>query len=484
MCCSLEVAKGVCVVATLLNIILGIVFVTQVRPKANEAVSRHLSAVEDAKRRSSHPSHDDVLLHASDGRKNSVAVMKYLQQHGLPNEEPDGLCYKYGTPCLWWKHSSEDPHSNAAVVVAFGGTFWLPWLRPHQVDDMDRPNFVGFHDIASSRLPQEDHPMIPPGEMILFSLNGTVPVRFQWSTPPLSTGAAVVFAKIELRSILRMLYRLLDSPNDNAHTREAKMQRHLGLLVRDMAESHIKGRDVLVYGSLRTPILEVLLLAIGGARRVFSVDLHPLNITDRRIVTMTPNAFFHCLLKTQPSDRCNGTTAFPRSFPVIVAYSVVQHAGLGRYGDTLDAFGDVKLMWTLRQLLRRSDPHAALILGVPLGNDCLMYNKYRVYGRRRLPLLLLGFNVFRVSGFDHEVHSGGASKKAALKFSEFWPVDDRCLGNSQQIPVMVLSYQEMKLSDAQGAKLIGTNSCLAVESDAVASWLRVPGLAGPFPFHG
>ncbi|KAJ1439676.1 hypothetical protein B484DRAFT_443859 [Ochromonadaceae sp. CCMP2298] len=67
------------------------------------------------------------------------------------------------------------------------------------------------------------------------------------------------------------------------------------------------------------------------------------------------------------------------------SFSSLEHDGLGRYGDPLDAYADVKSLAQLHCLLK---PGGLLFLGVPIGEDALEMNASRVYGYRRLGLLL------------------------------------------------------------------------------------------------
>ena len=88
----------------------------------------------------------------------------------------------------------------------------------------------------------------------------------------------------------------------------------------------------------------------------------------------------------------------PTRFDVVVAFGSVQHSGLGRYGDPLRPFGDIEALSDAASIL--SDDGGLLLLSVPVGNDCLAFNMFRVYGRRRLPLLLYGWEVVAVVGLD------------------------------------------------------------------------------------
>lgn len=55
---------------------------------------------------------------------------------------------------------------------------------------------------------------------------------------------------------------------------------------------------------------------------------------------------------------------------------VVEHVGLGRYGDPLDPNGDLKAVAELRRVLA---PGGTLLFVVPIGRPRVMFNAHRVY---------------------------------------------------------------------------------------------------------
>jgi hypothetical protein len=55
---------------------------------------------------------------------------------------------------------------------------------------------------------------------------------------------------------------------------------------------------------------------------------------------------------------------------------VAEHVGLGRYGDPLDADGDVKAMRSLQRVLA---PGGSLLFVVPVGRPRVCFNAHRVY---------------------------------------------------------------------------------------------------------
>ena len=71
-----------------------------------------------------------------------------------------------------------------------------------------------------------------------------------------------------------------------------------------------------------------------------------------------------------------------------------------RYGEDLDPDGDLKAM---RAIYRNLSPGGVLYWGAPVGQDGLMWNAMRIYGRKRLALLWDGFEVVEWFGHDETV---------------------------------------------------------------------------------
>ncbi|GJP44065.1 hypothetical protein CLOM_g3473 [Closterium sp. NIES-68] len=83
------------------------------------------------------------------------------------------------------------------------------------------------------------------------------------------------------------------------------------------------------------------------------------------------------------------------TWDVAVSFSSLEHDGLGRYGDPMNPNGDLDRMQKIKGLLK---PGGLLFLGVPVGNDTLLYNAHRIYGPIRMPLLLSGWKLLGVFG--------------------------------------------------------------------------------------
>lgn len=103
-------------------------------------------------------------------------------------------------------------------------------------------------------------------------------------------------------------------------------------------------------------------------------------------------------------------------FDVIVACSTVEHIGLsGRYGSKEDEEGDLKTMRKIATLLR---PGGWLFLTIPMGRDAVYKPWHRVYGKKRLGLLLEGFEVVKSRYFVKEPWGPWqpATREQALEF--------------------------------------------------------------------
>ncbi|CAI7934313.1 unnamed protein product [Closterium sp. NIES-54] len=139
----------------------------------------------------------------------------------------------------------------------------------------------------------------------------------------------------------------------------------------------VKGQSVLVIGSQK-PWLEAMLLAYK-AGSITTVDFN-------KPVADYPGLRLWNVAELEATDE---------TFDVVASYSSLEHDGLGRYGDPLNPNGDLHRMMKIRGLLK---PGGLFFLGVPVGNDTLVFNAHRVYGPIRMPLLLNGWELLDVFG--------------------------------------------------------------------------------------
>jgi SAM-dependent methyltransferase len=86
---------------------------------------------------------------------------------------------------------------------------------------------------------------------------------------------------------------------------------------------------------------------------------------------------------------------------------VVEHVGLGRYGDPLDSHGSIKAMAELQRVLA---PGGSLYFGIPVGRERVAFNAHRIFSPRTIAasfgeLDLVSFSVIDDGGRFHELAS-------------------------------------------------------------------------------
>lgn len=142
------------------------------------------------------------------------------------------------------------------------------------------------------------------------------------------------------------------------------------LFVRALKKYPVDGMSVAVIGSL-SPWVEALLINFG-ASSVTTVEYNVPVCDHDQIRAISYDEFV------------SGNDLFD----AVVTYSSVEHSGLGRYGDSLDPDGDIRAM---REVLAHLKQDALVYWGAPVGADVIVWNAHRIYGPKRLAMILQGF---------------------------------------------------------------------------------------------
>ncbi|EFO95045.1 hypothetical protein CRE_09462 [Caenorhabditis remanei] len=176
-----------------------------------------------------------------------------------------------------------------------------------------------------------------------------------------------------------------------------------------MNDFKIKGMTGFVVGSMQ-PWLEVMALQIG-AQRILTVEHYSLDIQ---------NGFEDKLSSVHPEDVAKNWQLYSNQFDFAATFSVLQHVGLGRYGDPLDAKGDLREMHKIRCMLKKG---GLLFLGVPYGTDSIQYNIQRIYGSLRMAMMFYGFEwIASYSGDSEkpfELHSKRLNKQSLFLYTHY-----------------------------------------------------------------
>jgi SAM-dependent methyltransferase len=92
------------------------------------------------------------------------------------------------------------------------------------------------------------------------------------------------------------------------------------------------------------------------------------------------------------------------SIQSISCMHVVEHVGLGRYGDTLDPDGDLRAMGELQRVLAEG---GSMLFVVPVGRPRIMFNAHRIYSYQQI---LEYFGTIRLKEFALIPDSHGCSE--------------------------------------------------------------------------
>lgn len=100
-------------------------------------------------------------------------------------------------------------------------------------------------------------------------------------------------------------------------------------------------------------------------------------------------------------------TALPFASGTIASLSsmhVVEHIGLGRYGDPLDPDGDTKAMTELERVLA---PGGSLLFVVPVGRPRVVFNAHRIYSHSQITTQFAGLKLRQFALIADDPAAGG-----------------------------------------------------------------------------
>jgi hypothetical protein len=231
-------------------------------------------------------------------------------------------------------------------------------------------------------------PQYPPEDLLLdYTLNNTIPLEYFYIDDSNGgMGTHYIFQKQSINHLIQsfkkryqsMVLRLIDFKYPmNIIRTLSKEDLLIYTLIKDdfyYTKLFIINKTVAIIGSMN-PWIEALCLSLG-ASRIVTFEYNKLTYDHPKIETVS---------KQQFDDWFNCNSRYLQTFGSIIAYSSLDHDGLGRYGDPLNPNGDIESLKRIADLLQ---PLGCLLLTVPVGPDLLVFNLHRRYGNIRLPLLL------------------------------------------------------------------------------------------------
>eukprot|EP00474_Spongospora_subterranea_P000021 CRZ00479.1 hypothetical protein [Spongospora subterranea] len=114
----------------------------------------------------------------------------------------------------------------------------------------------------------------------------------------------------------------------------------------------------------------------AGSGPILTVEFGEIISEHPMISTMIPKEFTESFLngKIEPFDYG-------------ISFSSLEHDGLGRYGDILNPIGDLQ---SLAKALSYIKPGGFFFLGLMNGDDEIVFNAHRIYGKLRMPKIMAG----------------------------------------------------------------------------------------------
>ncbi|HSX11027.1 MAG TPA: DUF268 domain-containing protein [Chlamydiales bacterium] len=209
---------------------------------------------------------------------------------------------------------------------------------------------------------------VPPNQWAEFTLNGQIPIFSCYRNDSYPPEHPIVYD-----------FETVEQLKQKALAKERNYYGETDTFLYAALEAYpIRGKTVAIMGS-NIPWYEAIVLAYGGK---------PVTIEYNRIVST------HSDLTVMTVDDYD---AHPEMFDAVISISSYEHDGLGRYGDPIDPRGDLKAMERTKKMLR---PEGVLFLAVPIGRDLLAWNVHRVYGTKRFPILIEGWEIVHSFGFQ------------------------------------------------------------------------------------
>ncbi|MCX6175443.1 MAG: DUF268 domain-containing protein [Ignavibacteriales bacterium] len=213
---------------------------------------------------------------------------------------------------------------------------------------------------------------IPKELLNEYSMNGEVDVEYSFRNDFYSDKTPRVYTKAMVDSLIEDV----KNGSINYYGKTGKW------LIMALKKYSIKEHNTVVMGSV-APHCESISLAFG-AKKCTVIEYNEILSEHPSIITIKPTEYD--INKIQ----------FDSAFSI----SSFEHDGLGRYGDPLDPNADLIMMSKMKIILKQ---RGIIFLSVPIGKDTFVWNEHRIYGRKRLPLLIEGWKLLDSFGYKDKL---------------------------------------------------------------------------------
>jgi hypothetical protein len=222
---------------------------------------------------------------------------------------------------------------------------------------------------------------MPPQDLLNeFTQNGEMPITKEWyinevySDSATTSSNTTIIKKDEFHKWLNLVKKHLPLNYDNTEL-QTMMKKYL---------KRIENRTILIMGT-QMPWVEAITYELL-ASKITTLDYTRRKYEEEsnRLEWFHVNDYLDDLIQNNKIELFDNSASF----------SSIEHSGLGRYGDPLSPNGDIDAVQQVHCLLK---PNSLFFLGLPSSDDetksYIEFNAHRVYGRKRLDKLFVGWNL-------------------------------------------------------------------------------------------
>jgi hypothetical protein len=231
-------------------------------------------------------------------------------------------------------------------------------------------------------------------------------------------------------------------------------------------------RHVAVVGS-DTSWLACVALAFG-ARRVtvlsrFNHSVEIGSLDKGRTVTSNPDT-----LQVVPLiDFDSPESPHPRNhvFDVAISTEMMEHLGMGWYLEPLNGRADLEMMHRIRQMVV---PGGFLLLAIPMGEETIVWNTHRMYGKDRWAKLHAGWAVYDSAGWSESTweqpynvhHKPAILLRSLLAVTDAGPQHTPATSIVEQLPVRTVVHRPNNITSSAFIRS-DQNSSIVLPSSAI-----------------
>lgn len=211
---------------------------------------------------------------------------------------------------------------------------------------------------------------IPDAMLLDFNMNGQIEIQYQYRNDCSDETQKEVNANFNKKTFEEYV--------EMAKRKEMNYYGHTDAWLYNAIEDYpIKDKSICIFGSAN-PFYEAIAISNG--------------VNECTVIEYSERPSFHELIKyMKPSEQSN------KIFDIGWSISSFEHDGLGRYGDPLNGNGDLDAMKKAKSIIKKD---GLLFLSVPIGKDKIYFNAHRIYGEKRFPYLIDGWETVKTFGFE------------------------------------------------------------------------------------